>query len=217
MKDLLQKAFDAVTDGDAESARDAAGAWLAAGGSPLDLVNHALTPGIREVGRLWEDGEYFLPELVSGAEAMKAAMAVLEPAMGRANAGASGARAILIGTVRGDIHDIGKSLVATMLKANGFHVVDLGADVAPERFLRAFHDHDAALICLSALLTTTMTGIPELIRLFESSGVRSQVAFMAGGAPVTREWALEAGVDYYGDSAVDAVRIATDHFRSRIG
>ncbi|MBN1879642.1 corrinoid protein [bacterium] len=217
MKDLLQKAFNAVMDGDSELARDTAEAWLAAGGSPLDLVNQALTPGIREVGRLWEDGEYFLPELVSGAEAMKTAMIVLEPAMVQTDTGTSGSRVILIGTVCGDIHDIGKSLVATMLKANGFQVVDLGADVAPERFLRAFHDHHAALICMSALLTTTMTGIPELIRLFESSGVRSQVAFMAGGAPVTRKWASEAGVDYYGDSAVDAVRIATDHFRRRNG
>jgi corrinoid protein of di/trimethylamine methyltransferase len=206
--ELLGRTRQAVLDGDAEAARKAAAEWLEGKGSPLQLIDEALTVAIREVGDKWEAGEYFLPELVSGAEAVKAAMGVLEPAL----AGQTGAdqtkQSVVIGTVQGDIHDIGKSLVATMLSANGFAVTDLGADVSAERFLAAQRETGAGLICLSALLTTTMVTIPSVIRAFEEQGLRSKVRFLVGGAPITREWAREIGADEYGESAVDAVRAA---------
>jgi methanogenic corrinoid protein MtbC1 len=204
--ELLERTRQAVLDGDVEAARAAAGEWLAGSGSAMQLIDEALTVGIRQVGDKWEAGEYFLPELVSGAEAVKAAMQVLEPAL-VGQSGGGEAATVIIGTAQGDIHDIGKSLVATMLSANGFAVTDLGADVSAERFIEAQRETGANLVCLSALLTTTMVGIPSVIQAFEQQGLASKVRFLVGGAPITREWALEIGSEY-GESAVDAVRVA---------
>ena len=206
--ELLERCRQAVLDGDVEAARKAAGEWLAGSGPALQLIDEALTVGIHQVGDKWEAGEYFLPELVSGAEAVKAAMQVLEPALAGQSGGGKAA-AVLIGTAQGDIHDIGKSLVATMLSANGFAVTDLGADVSAERFIAAQRETGASLVCLSALLTTTMVGIPAVIQAFEARGLSSKVRFLVGGAPITREWAQEIGSEY-GESAVDAVRVARE-------
>lgn len=205
--ELQEAAFAAVVNGDSDAAQGYARQWLALGLAPLDLIDAALTPGIAKVGQLWEEGDYFLPELAAGAEAMKAAMQVLDPAMVSADPGHLH-RPVVIGTVFGDIHDIGKSLVATMLRANGFNVIDLGADVPAIEFLKASSRNKAHLICISALLTTTMIGIMDVIAVFRQAGLRDSVKFLVGGAPITREWALGIGADGYGDNAVTAVREA---------
>ncbi len=205
---LLEQGKNAIIDGDSDAAEASALTWLEKGFPPIELIDQSLIPGIQAVGKLWEDGEFFLPELVSGAEAMKAAMTHLEDHLEMTDESRRNVKSAIIGTVKGDIHDIGKSLVSTMLRANGFKVRDLGADVAPETFLEAFQEMGPAVICASALLTTTMTGIPDLIRCFEENGVRDRVRFMVGGAPVSREWAVEIGADGYGSNAVDAVPTA---------
>jgi trimethylamine corrinoid protein len=207
--EIAERAKKAIIDGDSDAAAACAREWLACGGSPLDLIDGALTPGIREVGDLWERGDYFLPELVSSAEAMKAAMAILEPGAAGEGAQSRGPIAV-IGTVEGDIHDIGKTLVASMLRANGFKIFDLGVDVSPGRFLDTAREKGAGLVCLSALLTTTMTGIKDVIRLFQSEPLGGKVRFLVGGAPVTREWAREIGADGYAANAVEAVAAARE-------
>jgi len=207
---LLEKGKQAIIDGDQGLALQFAQDWLADGLQALEFIDKALIPGIREVGRLWEEGEFFLPELVSGAEAMKSAMGILESRLTESNSEYRHRKTVIIGTVQGDIHDIGKSMVATMLRANGFNIIDLGSDVPPEKFLEATLRSNASLVCTSALLTTTMTGIPQLIQKFEEQGLRSSIKFMVGGAPVTRQWADEIGADGYGDSAVEAIRVAKE-------
>ncbi|MBN1550639.1 corrinoid protein [bacterium] len=205
---IIEQTRQAVIDGDAESSRKLAGSWLEMGLDPLLLINRALTPGIEDVGRLWEEGEYFLPELVAGAEAVKTGMQILEKELSQMKNPLSETRRVIIGTIFGDIHDIGKSLVATLLRANGYRVQDLGSDVHASRFLEAFQKEPADLICISALLTTTMIGIPDVIRIFNEHSCRSQVKFLIGGAPVTGSWAETIGADGYGADAVDAVRTA---------
>ena len=168
-------------------------------------IDSGLVPGIREAGRLWDEGEYFLPELVASAQAMKAAMTVFQPAL----AGAGGERSlgrIVIGTVEGDIHDIGKTLVATLLSANGFEVYDEGADVPPARFVEKARSVDADLLCASALLTTTMAKQKDLVAAAREAGLRAKVC--VGGAPVTQAWAESIGADGFADNAVAAVALA---------
>jgi corrinoid protein of di/trimethylamine methyltransferase len=199
---------NAVLTGEEEAAARLTRELLAAGAAPLELVDRALVPGIRRAGALWEEGEYFLPELITAAQAMKAAMALVRPLLEAATA--PGARAgvgrVVIGTIQGDIHDIGKTLVATLLAANGFSVRDEGADVSVARFVESAREHDADLVCASALLTTTMLGQRELVAAVRGHGLRAKV--VVGGAPVTRDWAREIGADGYAESAVTAVEVA---------
>ena len=202
---LYARMAEAIVAGDAETA--AALARQALDGR-LDLqaaIEHGYIPGIRRVGELWESGEYFLPELITSAAAMKAALAVLGPALdATAAAGLSRGR-IVIGTIEGDIHDIGKNLVSSMLSANGFDVVDLGADVKIDRFIDAAVETRADLICLSALLTTTMLGQLRVIERLRERGLRDRFKVLVGGAPVSRAWAAEIGADGYGENALAAV------------
>jgi methanogenic corrinoid protein MtbC1 len=195
----------AVLEGD-----DGAGVRLALqaieiGLAPLETIDRALVPAIHRAGELWEEGEYFLPELVSAAQAMKAAMDILQPALKGDNAGREAGR-VVIGTVHGDIHDIGKTLVGTMLSANGFTVWDEGASVSLERFVARAHDVDADLVCASALLTTTMAGQRELVDAIRGAGLRARI--MVGGAPTSPEWSHRIGADGYADNAVAAVAVA---------
>ncbi len=213
--ELIAKGKQAVISGDVGQAEECSRKWLELALDPFDLIHHAFTPGIQSVGDLWEDGEFFLPELVAGAEAMKAGMAILEKKLIQGD-GYLPSGIVIIGTVQGDIHDIGKSLVATMLRANGFHVIDLGSDVSAQRFLEAYQTHHPRIICLSALLTTTMTGIPEIISLFENQGIRSHIRFLVGGAPVTREWAVQIGADAYASNAVDAVHVTRQLIQEKL-
>jgi trimethylamine corrinoid protein len=196
---------EAVVAGDAEAAAVLARQAL---DERLDLpavIEQGYIPGLRRVGDLWEDGEYFLPELISSAAAMKAALAVLGPALEASGAAGLSRGRIVIGTIEGDIHDIGKNLVASMLSANGFNVVDLGSDVKADRFIDAAVETRADLICLSALLTTTMLGQRRVIERLRERGLRERFKVLVGGAPVSRAWAAEIGADGYGENALAAV------------
>ncbi len=202
---LFAALHEAVLGGeDAEAGRLATQA-LAAGVPALVAIERGLVPGIRAAGQRWEDGEYFLPELVTAAQAMKAAMAVLQPALGRDARGAALGR-VVIGTVEGDIHDIGKTLVGTMLSASGFEVSDEGASVPSDRFVARARELDADLVCASALLTTTMPRQRELAGALRSAGLRAKL--MVGGAPVGKGWAEAIGADGYADNALAAVVVA---------
>ncbi len=203
--EVLEGLRRAVLEGDDQAGVRFALAALENGLAPLEAIEGGLVPGIRRAGELWEEGEFFLPELVSAAQAMKGAMDVLRPALAEAG-GAPSAGRVVIGTVQGDIHDIGKTLVATMLSANGFVVCDEGADVPLERFLRRTREVDADLVCASALLTTTMAGQRALVDAVRREGLRARV--MVGGAPASEEWSRRIGADGYADNAVAAVALA---------
>ena len=159
-----------------------------------------------EVGRRFECEEYFVPEMLLSARAMKASMDILRPLL--AAAGAQPVGRVVIGTVKGDLHDIGKNLVAAMLEGGGFEVIDLGADVAPERFIEAVANGSANLVALSALLTVTMPAMKTIVDAFRSAGLREKVKIMVGGAPVTQQYADAIGADGYGESAGAAVALA---------
>ncbi len=200
---------EAVVDGDVALAADLARRALESGIAPEEAIERGFGAGITRVGELWEEGEFFLPELMMGAEAMKAAMAELLPAIQARQGGGARRRRIAIGTVEGDVHDIGKSLVATLLASDGFDVLDLGADVPVERFVEAAAD-GCELIALSALLTTTVRSQKAVIERLVSEGLRSTVKVIVGGAAVTPRWAETIGADAYGQDAPAAVRLARD-------
>ncbi|MBK5115260.1 MAG: corrinoid protein [Candidatus Heimdallarchaeota archaeon] len=170
-------------------------------------VIDAFSEAIREVGDLFEEGEYFLPELMRSAEAMKAAMELFTPILSEGKGHRSFAR-VVIGTIEGDIHDIGKTLVASMLSAEGFEVYDLGADVPVADFVDKAIEVDAQLICISALLTTTMMGSKRLIDLLIEKGIRDKFKVLVGGAPVTKKWTDDIGADGTAENAISAVKLA---------
>jgi corrinoid protein of di/trimethylamine methyltransferase len=202
----LEKLNEAVIEGDWKAAAAVTHAAIAAGVAPLDIVNGHLVPAMDEVGRRFECEEYFVPEMLLSARAMKASMEIVRPLM--AAAGAEPVGRVVIGTVKGDLHDIGKNLVAAMLEGGGFEVIDLGADVAPERFIEAAAARHAHLVALSALLTVTMPSMKTTIDAFQAAGVRQRVKIMVGGAPVTQQYADAIGADGYSDSAGSAVALA---------
>jgi trimethylamine corrinoid protein len=173
-----------------------------------EVIEKGYIQGIQKVGKLWEEGEYFLPELIMSAECMKAAMEMMKPELEKAQIDVRSAGKIVIGTVEGDIHDIGKNLVASILSANGFDVVDLGADVKLETFIEKAEEVNADLICLSALLTTTMTGQKKLIEFLKEKGLYGRYKVMVGGAPVNQKWADDIGADGYSENALTAVGAA---------
>jgi len=161
-----------------------------------------------EVGRLFEANEYFVPELLISARAMKGALEIVSPLLKAS--GAQPAGKVVIGTVRGDLHDIGKNLVAAMLEGGGFEIVDLGVDVSPEKFVEAIETSGANIIAMSALLTTTMPSMKATIQQLEEAGIRDKVKVMIGGAPVTQRYADEIGADAFSDNASGAVRVARE-------
>jgi len=206
--DLLKDMAQAIVEGDRQSAEALAKEALARNLDLHEVVEKGYIPGIQKVGDLWERGDYFLPELITSAECMKAAMAVLRPALERARIADVSLGKVVIGTIEGDIHDIGKNLVASMLSANGFEVSDLGADVKLERFIQSALDMKADFICLSALLTTTMLGQLRFMELLKERGLRSQFKVLVGGAPVNQKWADSIGADGYAENAPAAVKLA---------
>ncbi len=206
--ELLRCMSEAIVAGDRAAAAGLAEDAVRSGGDLLEVIERGYVPGIQKVGELWDQGEYFLPELIASAEAMKAAMAVLEPELARKNIETHMGGKVIIGTVEGDIHDIGKNLVASMLQAGGFEVFDLGADVKLERFIEKAEAVGAGMICLSALLTTTMTNQKRLIGLLREKGLRDKYKVLVGGAPASRRWAEEIGADGYAENAVAAVKLA---------
>ncbi len=173
-----------------------------------DLLDKAMIPAMEEVGRLFEINEYFVPELLIAARAMKSALELVRPLL--AASAAKSAGKVIIGTVRGDLHDIGKNLVAAMLEGGGFQVIDVGVDVSPEKFLQALNDSGAEVIAMSALLTTTMPGMRSTIEALKAAGVRGKVKVMIGGAPITQRYADEIGADGFSDNASSAVRLARE-------
>ena len=202
----LEKLHEAVIEGDWKAAAAATEAAIAAGVAPLTIVTGCLVPAMDEVGRRFECEEYFVPEMLLSARAMKASMALVRQLL--AGTGAQPIGRVVIGTVKGDLHDIGKNLVASMLEGGGFEVIDLGADVAPERFIEAAASKNANLVALSALLTVTMTSMKTTIDAFQTAGLRDKVKIMVGGAPVTQQYADSIGADGYGESAGAAVALA---------
>jgi corrinoid protein of di/trimethylamine methyltransferase len=197
----------AVIDGEPEEAEALAKQALAEGYDPLACVNQGLTKGIQKVGELFANGEYFLPELIIGAEAMKKALAVLEPAL-VGNQAREVVGRVVLGTVEGDMHEIGKTLVGTMLTANGFQVFDIGVDKSPEEFVNAVRENNADIVGASALLTTTMLQQKKLIQALEGANLRGKVKVIVGGAPVTESFASEIGADGYAEDAISAVDLA---------
>lgn len=181
---------------------------LASGIEPLTIIREGLMPGMNTVGDKFSCGEYFLPDLIIAAEGMKKAMEILEPELRLRNQTVDSMGTVLIGTVKGDIHEIGKSLVGTMLSANGFKVHDLGVNVSTDNFIQKVKEINPDILGLSALLTTTMTVQHEIIQELVKAGVRKNVKVMVGGAPVTRSWSEEIGADGYAEDALGAVQLA---------
>ena len=208
VSDFFVQCADAVIKGDREAASRLARQAIERRFDAVDVVEQGFAVGIREAGRLWEAGEYFLPELAFSAEAMKAALELLRPVLAKTASPGSSKGTVIIGTIQGDIHDIGKTLVGTMLSASGYRVVDLGADVAYDRFVVEAKKEQATLVCMSALLTTTMVGQKEVIRLLREAGMRDRVKVLVGGAPTNGNWAGEIGADGYAENAVEAVHVA---------
>jgi len=179
---------------------------LAENRDPQELINGAMIPAMNEAGQKFECEEYFVPELLLAARAMKGSLALLQPLL--AASGAKPVGRVVIGTVKGDLHDIGKNLVSSLLEGAGFKVIDLGADVPADKFVAAVQNEKPDLICMSALLTVTMPSMKATIEALNSAGVRDTVKIMIGGAPVTAEYAAEIGADGYADNASSAVSMA---------
>ncbi|MBN1908949.1 MAG: corrinoid protein [Pirellulales bacterium] len=198
--------YDAILTGNAKQAAEVTTEALAANVDPSELLNKYMIPAMDEVGRRFECNEYFVPELLIAARAMKASLELLTPKM--AEAGTESAGRVVIGTVKGDLHDIGKNLVASMLEGGGFEVIDLGVDVPAEKFVDAVKEKDGTILALSALLTTTMTMMKTVIEAIEAAGLRQKTKVMIGGAPITQEYANEIGADGYSDNASAAVAVA---------
>jgi corrinoid protein of di/trimethylamine methyltransferase len=202
----LKKLYNAVLNGDLKTAVAATKDALAEGVDPLELVSAHMVPAMSEVGRRYECEEYFVPELLLAARAMKGSLELIRPLLSAR--GVEPAGRVVIGTVKGDLHDIGKNLVASLLEGGGFEVVDLGADVAPEKFAQAVKDRNANIVCLSALLTVTMPAMKTTMEALKSAGVRDRIKVLIGGAPVTQQYADEIGADGYGENASVAVNLA---------
>jgi len=198
--------YDAILVGNAKKAEEVAKAALEAKVDPVELVQKHMIPAMDEVGKRFESNEYFVPELLIAARAMKRALELITPYL--VEAGVEPAGRVVIGTVQGDLHDIGKNLVASMLEGGGFQVVDLGVDVSPEKFVEAALQKDGTIIALSALLTTTMTMMKPVTEALEKAGKRGNTKVMIGGAPITQQYADEIGADGYSDNASAAVALA---------
>jgi 5-methyltetrahydrofolate--homocysteine methyltransferase len=197
---------DAIRDGDAEKAAAAAREALAAGVTPLRIVSEGISPAMTEVGRLFEEGDCFVPELLMAARATKAVFELLRPLLSQT--GVKPVARVVLGTVKGDMHDIGKNLVGALLEGGGFEVVDLGVDVPPARFVAVVGEQKPELVGLSALLTTTLPSMKTTLDALRAAGLRERVKVMVGGAPVTQGYAQTIGADGYADNAASAVDVA---------
>jgi corrinoid protein of di/trimethylamine methyltransferase len=206
--ELYQEMTQSIVQGEIDRAKKLAQQSVELGIDPLKAINQGFVPGINQVGDQYGCGELYLPDLMMAGEAMKSAMSVLEPELARMGAERPALGKVVIGTVHGDMHDIGKTLVGTILAAAGFKVFDLGIDVPIDVFIQTVRDEQADLVGLSALLTTTMPVQKQVIDALEEAGLRQQVRVMVGGAPVTRQWADEIGADGFSEDALGAVPVA---------
>ena len=207
-EELFKQMAQSVIDGDDAGAAELARQALEKGIDPLEAIYQGFTPGMDMVGELYSSGEYFLPDLILGGEAMKAALAVLEPALQAAGQERKVLGTVVLGTVKGDIHEIGKALVGSMLSANGFLVHDVGIDVEADEFVAQAREHNADIVALSALLTTTMLHQREVIEHLSEAGLRDRVKVMVGGSPVTQAWADQIGADGFAEDAANAAVVA---------
>ena len=206
--ELFQKLINSLVDCDPDAAESLTRQALEAGLEPMAIIEQGLTKGMQIVGERFQCGDAFLPDLIIAAEGMQRAMQLLEPELLKRQQTREVAGVVVLGTVQGDIHEIGKTLVGTMLSANGFKVHDLGTDVPTETFIAKVKETGANLLGLSSLLTTTMVVQREVIEALTAAGIRQQVKVMVGGAPVTRTWASQIGADGYAEDATGAVTIA---------
>lgn len=197
--------YDAILNGNAKAAHAATQVALDGGADPMELIGGTMVPAMDEVGKLFEEEEYFVPELLLAGRAMKSAMELIKPLLSAA--GQKMAVRVVIGTVKGDLHDIGKNIVASMLEGSGFEVSDLGTDVSPESFVAAVREKDPHVVCMSSLLTVTMPAMKKTIAALETAGVRPKVKVLIGGAPVTSQYAQEIGADGYSENASGAVNL----------
>lgn len=206
--DLFQAMAQSIIEGDADQARLLADCCIQSGIDPLDAINQGYVIGIQYVGEQFSNGDMFLPDLVFAGEAMKTAVATLEPEMARRGSHRQVLGRVVMGTIQGDIHDIGKTLVGTMLSASGFEVIDLGVDVPVQKLVDTACQENADLIGISALLTTTMVRQRDVVQIVREQGLWPQIKVMVGGAPVTQSWAEEIGADGYSEDAIGAVALA---------
>lgn len=214
--DNLSAMRQSIIDGAPDTASTLAQEAVASGIPPIDAINNGFVPGMHDVGEQFARGQMFLPDMMASAEAMRAAMAVLDPELKKLGTERPMAGIVLLGTTKGDIHEIGKILVGTMLTAHGFQVHDLGVDVAGEKFAAKARELKADIVGVSALLTTTMRNQKSVVDALEKEGLRSQVRIMVGGAPVTRRWADEIGADGYAKDAMSAVTLAQDLMQQKL-
>ncbi len=202
----LARLSEAIINGDAKTAVAITKQALAENADPLNLVSKHMTPAMDEVGRRFGCQDYFVPELLLSARAMKGSLELIRPLL--AQRGAEPVGRVVIGTVKGDLHDIGKNLVSSMLEGGGFEVTDLGTDVPPERFAEIVKQKNANIVCLSALLTVSMPAMKATIDALRTAGVRERIKVIVGGAPVTPQYAHSVGADAYGENASVAVAVA---------
>lgn len=198
--------YFAILDGDKQTAADFTRRALDDGVDPQSLIDNDMIPAMTEVGQKFEDEEYFVPELLLSARAMKAALVLIRPLLAESDAEPCGS--IVLGTVKGDLHEIGKNLVSAMLEGAGFEIHDLGTDVTPARFLEAIKEFDPDLVGLSCLLTVMMPSMKITIDAFEQAGIRDKVRIMVGGAPLSADFATTIGADGFAENATSAVRVA---------
>lgn len=202
----LDDVYEAVLDGDQQAALVAVEASLTAGVPAGEILQDGMIAAMEEVGRLFEEGDYFVPEMLVAARAMKSGLTILEPHMTDDAVESKGK--VILGTVEGDLHDIGKNLVAMMLQGAGFEIVDVGTDVSPEEFVEVVKVEQADLLGLSALLTTTLPSMEATLQAIADAGLRSQIKVLVGGAPVTADYATRIGADGYAADASQAVTMA---------
>jgi corrinoid protein of di/trimethylamine methyltransferase len=205
--DLFKEMADAVIEGDEEKSVALAKEALAKGVDPTEAIEKGFAEGMKEIGRLFEKLEIYLPQVIISADAMVAGVEVLHDRI-LAKGGQAVPKTVLLGTIQGDVHDIGKNIVKIMLESNGFKVYDLGRDVPILEFIEKVRELDPDIVGVSALMTTTMVHMPRLIEALRENGLREKVKVMVGGAPVLPEWAKKIGADGYGESAAEAVRVA---------
>jgi len=204
---VLDEISSALIAGDAGKVRELTEQALAQGIAPGKVIKEGFVPGMEVVGEKFRTNEFYVPEVLIAARAMKAGLAIVKPLLSDAEVRESLGK-VVIGTVKGDLHDIGKNLVAMMLEGAGFEIVDLGVDVSPEKFVAAVQEHNPNFVCLSALLTTTMVSMRDTIQALKEKGLRDQVRVLVGGAPVTENFAAEIGADGYAPDSTGAVELA---------
>jgi len=212
-EEILTRLRDAIVNLDIEAVQKAAKDAIEAGIPAYKAVIDGMAKGMEIVGQKYEDGEYFLAELIMAGETMKEGMAILEPHLKAGDIETAGK--VVIGTVRGDLHDIGKNVVVTLLKAANFEVIDLGVDVSPEQFVEAVKKHNPDIVAMSALLTTTMIEMENVIESLKKNGLRDKVKIIIGGAPITPEYAEKIGADAAARDAVEGVRICSGWMKSK--